>query len=252
MKSVIKSCYIDGSPFERDDFPEGLYVYQSIMTFGHQALYLGEYMRLLNEASQELLHRSLPLKEPYLAALISKFLRKYGYPSAMPSHVELRYYCSGEVVLLGGEVSPYPRWGLRLLMPSGVDVTYDLPLSEHRSSVRRAVVEAARAEAENREAGVAVQFDSGGFVRSADDAELFVVKEYMVMTSKMPLSVEGRILADAVRRAGLQLETAVLTVSELEEADEIFYADHRGITALGRFNGRPLMHILAEKIATVL
>lgn len=249
---MIKSCYIDGCAFERDDFPEGLYLYQTIMTFGHRPLHLGAYLALLAEASQELLHRPLPLKESDVATLISDFLRKNGYPAAMPSSVELRYYRSGEVVLLGGEVSPYQKLGLRLLMPEGVPVRYDVPISEVHSSLRRAVFEAAQAEAENRGARVAVRVDSEGLLRSADDAELFVVKEYTVMTPAPPTTVEGRLLAEAIRRVGLQLEIAPIALDVADDADEIFYADHRGMTALGRFNGRPLMHILAEKIATVL
>jgi branched-subunit amino acid aminotransferase/4-amino-4-deoxychorismate lyase len=137
-------------------------------------------------------------------------------------------------------------------MPEGVDVRYDVPISEVHSSLRRAVFEAAQAEAENRGARVAVRVDSDGFLRSVDDAELFVVKEYTVMTPAQPMSVEGRLLAEAIRRVGLQLEIAPIALDVADDADEIFYADHRGITALGRFNGRPLMHILAEKIATVL
>lgn len=246
---MIKSCYIDGCVFERDDFPEGLYVYQTIMTFGHEALHIGAYLALLAEASQELLYRPLPIDEAGVATLISDFLRKNGYPAAMPAYVELRYYRSGEVVLLGGEVSPYPKLGLRLLMPTGVDVCYDLPLSESRSSLRRAVVEAAQMEAESRGARVSVRVDGNGFLRSADDAELFVIKEYTVMTSMPPVSVEGRLLAEAIRRAGLRLEVVPVALDEAENADEIFYADHRGITALGSFNERPMMHILAEKIA---
>lgn len=247
---MIKSCYIDGCPFERDDFPEGLYLYQHIMTYGLKALHLGDYLRLLDEASQQVLHRSLSLDEPDAATLIATFLRKHGYPTTMPAHVELRCYLSGEIVLLGGEVSPYPKLGLRLLMPAGVDVVYDLPLSECRSSVRRAVAEMARVEAEGHGAKVAVQVDSNGFVCSVDDAELFAVKEYTVVTPRELVSVEGRLLAEAVARAGLQLEVAPLVVEDLEEADEIFYADYRGVTALGSFNGHMLMHILAEKIAT--
>lgn len=250
--SMINSCYIDGCAFERDDFPEGLYVYQTLMTFGHRALHLGEYLQRLNAASEEVLHREVSLVERDVATLISDFLSKNRYPVAMPASVELRCYLSGEVVLLGGDVSPYPKLGLRLLMPAGVDVSYDVPLSEHHSSVRRAVAEAARTSAESRGAKVAVRFDGEGLARSADDAELFVVKEYTVVMPAAPTSVEGALVCDAIRRAGLQLEVAPLRLEMLDSADEIFYADHRGVTALGSFNGHPLMHILAEKIATYL
>ncbi len=252
MFEMIKSCYINGYPFERDDFPQGLYVYQTMITFGHRALYLGEYLQLLNESVREVLHREGTFEEADVATMISGFLRKNNYPVAMPASVELRCYLSGEVVMLGGDVSPYPKLGLRMMMPAGADVVCDLPLSDCHSSVRRAVLEAATAEVENRGARVAVRFDSGGFARSVDDAELFVIKEYTVMTPNVPVSIEGRLLLESIDRSGLRLEVMPLSLEMLEDADEIFYADHRGVTALGSFNGNSLMHILTEKIAANL
>lgn len=249
---MIKNCYIDGCPFERDRFPQGLYVYQVVQTFGHRALHLGEYLRLLNEAVREVLHREGTFEVGDVAAMISEFLRKNNYPAAMPASVELRCYLSGEVVLLGGEVSPYPKLGLRMLMPAGVCVRYDLPLSGCCSSVRRAAAEAATAHAEHQGARVAVRFDGEGCACSVDDAELFVVKEYTVMSPCEPKSVEGELLLNAIKDSGLQFGVVSMTLETLEDADEIFYADHRGVTALGSFNGRPLMHILAEKIAAHL
>ena len=79
-----------------------------------------------------------------------------------------------------------------------------------------------------------------------------MIKEYTVMTPAPPVSVAGRLLSAAIERSGLRLECMSLMLADLEGADEIFYADHRGVTALGSFNGHPLMHILAEKIATCL
>ena len=129
---------------------------------------------------------------------------------------------------------------------------YDLPLSEHRSSVGRMAAEAARAEAESRGARVAVRVDRDGEACSVDDSELFVVKEYTVMTPAPPRTVEGRLLIDAIRRSGLRLEYVSVPFESLEYADEIFYADHLGVTALDSFNGQPMMHILTEKIANLL
>jgi hypothetical protein len=220
-----------------------------MITFGHKALYLGEYLRRLNQAVKEVLNRDSSLAEGDVSAMVSRFLQSNRYPTQMPSFVELRCYLSGEVVLLGGEVSPYPKLGLRLLMPPGVDVAYDLPLSTCDSSVRRSVAEMAQAQAESRGAKVAVQVDRDGCVGLVDNAELFAVKEYVVVVPRELKTVEGRLLAKAVSRVGLQIEVASLVVEDLEEADEIFYADCRGVTALGSFNGHPLMHILAEKVA---
>lgn len=249
---MIKSCYIDGCAFERDDFPEGLYVYQTMMTFGHRVLHLRSYLTLLKEASQAVLCRPLAIGEKQTDVLVSSFLRKNNYPISMPAYVELRIYQSGEVVLLGGDVSPYPKWGMRMLMPTAVGVVYDLPFGEYSSSLRRSAAEMARIQAESRGAKLALRVGVDGFARSVADAEIFVIKEYTVITPAPPRSVEGRLVVDAVRRSGLRLEYAPIPFESLEYVDEIFYADHLGIAALDSFNGHPKMHILTEKIANHL
>ena len=246
---MIEKCYINGVSFERGALPEGLYVYEAIMTVGHQPLHLGRYLQLLSEASEAILCRRVSLNEHDTQVLIEKFLRQNGYPESKPAYVELRIYRSGEVVLLGGEVSPYSAWGLRLLMPAGTDISCDFPYSEHRSSISRSIAEALQAEVEMRGAKVVVRFDEEGCACSVDDAEIFVVREYTVSTPRLLRSVEGKLVADAIQRAGMQLQIEAISREKLDAADEIFYADHRGITTLKSYNGHPLMHIIAEKIS---
>ena len=38
----------------------------------------------------------------------------------------------------------------------------------------------------------------------------------------------------------------------MPRAEELFYADHRGITALSRCDGQPLMILVAERVAEAL
>ena len=249
---MIKNCYIDGCEFVRDDFPEGLYVYQTVITFGHRALYLRSYLALLREASESMLGSPLPISEKQADLQISLLLRKNNYPVAMYASVEMRFYRSGEFVLLGGDVSPYPKWGLRMLRPAATSVVYDLPFSEHRSLLSRSAAEIAKVNVKSRGAEAVVRVGVDGMVRSVEDAEIFVVKEYTVMTPALPRTVEGRLLVDAIRRSGLRLEYVSVPFESLEYADEIFYADHLGVTALDSFNGQPMMHILTEKIANLL
>ncbi len=219
--------------------------------YGGFAPLLHDYIELLQQASRELLRREFPLDLREADSLISDFLRRNGYPSAMPSYMEVRHYLSGEVVLLGGEVSPYPMLGLRLVFPSGTDVEYDLPLSEHQTSLRRAAAELAGLKAAERGAKVAVRIDSEGFVRSVDDEEPFLVREYTVYIPQEPTLPEARCVVEHIRKAGLNVVVAPIPRAMLDDADELFYVDYRGVTALGSYNSRALMHIIAERVSTI-
>ncbi|MCM1301745.1 MAG: hypothetical protein NC226_08495, partial [Bacteroides cellulosilyticus] len=64
-----------------------------------------------------------------------------------------------------------------------------------------------------------------------------------------PRSVEYGLLADAVRAAGLTLCEEPFGPGEMAVMDEVFWLDHRGVTALAHCDGRPLMSIIAERVA---
>ena len=87
---------------------------------------------------------------------------------------------------------------------------------------------------------------------TADGAPLFTVRGHTVYTAPAPASVEGCLVREAVRAAGLTLREEPLQRRELPRAEELFYADHRGITALSRCDGQPLMTLVAERVAEAL
>lgn len=63
----------------------------------------------------------------------------------------------------------------------------------------------------------------------------------------------GRSLAvRSIRAAGLELAEAPVGRDDLPRMDELFFIDHRGVTALSRCDGQPYMAIFAERIAGAL
>ncbi len=65
-------------------------------------------------------------------------------------------------------------------------------------------------------------------------------------------SVERETAAHAIRTAGLTLREEPILQSELATYDELFYVDHRGITALAHCDGAPYMFLVAERIAEAM
>lgn len=56
----------------------------------------------------------------------------------------------------------------------------------------------------------------------------------------------------AVRAAGLELSEEAFGRADLPSLDELFFADHRGVTSLSRCDGLPLMTFVAERIAEAM
>ena len=92
----------------------------------------------------------------------------------------------------------------------------------------------------------------GGIVRTADDAPLFAVRGKTAFVSPAEACVERELGLRAVEAAGLELEERPVMRDELPRFDELFYVDHRGVTALAHCDGHPCMAILAERVAQSL
>lgn len=91
--------------------------------------------------------------------------------------------------------------------------------------------------------------DGDGIVRTADDAPLFAVRGKTAFVSPAEACVERELGLRAVEAAGLELEERPVMRGELPGFDELFYVDHRGVTALAHCDGHPCMAILAERVA---
>lgn len=94
--------------------------------------------------------------------------------------------------------------------------------------------------------------DGDGIVRTADNAPLFAVPGQNGVRLPGGSRVEQELGLRAVEAAGLELEERPVMRDELPRFDELFYVDHRGVTALAHCDGHPCMAILAERVAQSL
>ena len=85
-----------------------------------------------------------------------------------------------------------------------------------------------------------------------DNAPLFAVRGKTAFVSPAEACVEQELGLRAVEAAGLELEERPVMRDELPRFDELFYVDHRGVTALAHCDGHPCMAILAERVAQSL
>ena len=227
-----------------------LYLYQTVHLARGRARNAEAHAARLDAASRELFGRGYAPAR--LAARIEALAAAERYPTGVSGFVRIELGADGEERLTPAGVSLYDGYALRSLQPEAVTLHYDLPLTEAPTSAREAAAQLARRMAERAGADVAVRCDREGILREADDAPLFAVAGHTVLAAPGTQSVERELDVRAVRAAGLELREEPFGCGELPRIDELFFADHRGITALARCDGQPLMSLIAERIAFVM
>lgn len=227
-----------------------LYLYQTVHLARGRARNAEAHAARLDAASRELFGRGYAPAR--LAARIEALAAAERYPTGVSGFVRIELGADGEERLTPAGVSLYDGYALRSLQPEAVTLRYDLPLTEAPTSAREAAAQLARRMAEHAGADVAVRCDREGILREADDAPLFAVARHTVLAAPGTQSVERELAVRAVRAAGLELREEPFGCGELPRIDELFFADHRGITALARCDGQPLMSLIAERIALVM
>ena len=245
-------CSIDGrlTPLG-EGLPGGVYLYQRLRTVDYRPLHTAAHLSRLRDGAGSLFGRPAELPAGRIADEIGALLRANGYPAGGAT-VTLRLYADGTYALTADGVSLYRTYALRSLRPAAAVVPCDGYRPEWPTSARRETARWAQQEAERSGARCALLCDRDGIVRTADDAPLFAVRGKTAFVSPAEACVERELGLRAVEAAGLELEERPVMRDELPRFDELFYVDHRGVTALAHCDGHPCMAILAERVAQSL
>ena len=81
---------------------------------------------------------------------------------------------------------------------------------------------------------------------------LFAIRGRRVYAPPGEASIGRSLAVRSIRAAGLELAASPVGRDDLPRMDELFFIDHRGVTALSRCDGQPYMAIFAERIAGAL
>lgn len=229
-----------------------LYLYQTVHLCRGRARCVAEHVAVLAAAARTLFDIEYAPDPRQLARRIEAEAAVRRYPVDVSCFVRLELLPDGRERLLPAGISYYDGYALRSLSPEAVSLRYELPLSEAPTSAREAAMLLARATAERAGARAAVRCDAEGLFHAADEAPLLGVCGRTVLLAPGPASVERTLAARAVRAAGLELTDTPFGRRELPQLEELFWVDHRGVTALSRCDGQPLMSLLAERVAEAM
>ena len=218
-----------------------VYLYQTVHILGGTSLHLPAHLAVLDRWSRELFGRPAGFRQQPLTRQIEALAAQTAPADCdLSQFVRIVVPASGDPAfrLESAGISLYRGYDLRSLMPDAVTLQYDMPFPEAPTSAREAAAGLARQQARLHGASVAVRCDGDGIVRTADDAPLFAVRGKTAFVSPAEACVER--------------EERPVMRGELPGFDELFYVDHRGVTALAHCDGHPCMAILAERVAQSL
>lgn len=228
------------------------YLYQIVHLHACRPRNVCAHTALLAEAARSLFGLDWAPDTARLEARIAAVAAAERYPHAVSCFVRIELAADGRERLVPAGVSLYDGYALRSLRPDAVTLPYDLPLTEAPTSAREAAAGLARVAAGRKGAGGFVRCDSRGHLRAADDAPLFAVRGAALLAAPGPETVERTLCLEAAQIAGLHVVEQPLEAEDLAAFDELFYADHRGVTALGHCDGHPYMALAAQRIAAAM
>lgn len=225
---------------------------QMLHVRGRDIRFLGEHLREVERAWLALFREELRLDEAAVGSEIVALLDRERCSKEFSTY--LRFDLDGEAkwhLTIEGD-SLYRGYVLRALRPEAVTIRFELPFEGVPTVAAALAWQTAHRMAESRKVRSVVRMSEDLTLPEADGVPLFAVAARTVYTSREPRGVEGRLAREAIRRAGYRLEIMPLKRDHLPDVEELFYVDHRGVTALQSCDGKWMLAAVAARVAEEL
>ncbi len=223
-------------------------VYQIIHTLDGEIFHLEEHLKRLFEAYYQVFSGYIKLDEKQIRTQILDRLNAARAPRTISLFVQISVYQGGQIKIEKPQRSLYKGYTLRCIVPRAALVNFSLPHVYAPTSIRRELTEYSNEEARKRGGEVALRVDAEQ-VDLINCAQIFMVTERGVATAALSHSVEHALAKRAALQLGLTILEGPILCDELPTADELFYADHNGITSIKSCCSRYYMSITAAAIA---
>ena len=185
-------------------------------------------------------------------SLCRQMLLRNRYPQELSACVLMQLCADGTAHYRCDGIFAHNGLTFNPVRPEAVSFCYDIPFGDSPTSVRLAAHTAAMAAARRQGMRAVVRCNAAGELATACDAPVFAVFGRRIVTPPAEPSVERDRAVTAAVRAGYELSESIVERAMLTRADELFYSDCRGITALARCDGRTYADIIARSVAARL
>lgn len=256
VNGVLTAPATDLETFER---LRAGYVRQDMRVRDRRPLHVAAHLDLMCRTFEQMFARRVTLSPAMVAAWCADLLARNRYPSTGSCHVVAMMFPSergADLVLMGEEILLDNGYSVRPVRPSASVECYGCGFGQLPTSAAFEAHEAALTRARNRNLAttshVVLRADEEGVLLSAGTAPLFAVKGREIVTTPLvygaPESVERQLAIDAIMRSQITLREDVVSADALDDYDELFYADYRGLTSIERVGQTPYMSLVVDRI----
>ena len=222
---------------------------QIIHVCGREIRFLREHLGEVEQAWFTLFRSPLRLSVEAVESEMLRMLEREHCSKVYSTYLRLEVDGEGQWRLQIEGDSLYRGYVLRALRPDAVVIRFELPFDGLPTTAAAQSWQTALCMARSRKVHSVVRMSEDLTLLEGDGAPLFAVAARTVYTSREPRGVEGRLAREAIRRAGYPLEIIPLRRDHLPDIEELFYVDHRGVTAFGICDDKPMMAAVAARVA---
>lgn len=227
------------------------FLYQIVHLYGGHARMLKEHVARLHVASCELFGRAYRPDLQQLEKRLLAEVERARYADTVSSFVRIELFDSGEELIYGVGASLYAGYALRSVRPEVMSLQYDLPF-ETMSVASLSTHAVAQCLAREKGFDEAVRVDRDGVVRSLGEGSVFGYRDGVLVAPTTLHTATDVAVWEAARAARMPAVQHPIRLQELSLYDELFAADHRGLTSIQKFDAKPLPAIRVERLAEEL
>ena len=228
---------------------EGAYIYQNIHTLDYKPRHVECHAKVLQSLSEELFGIESSLSTELIAEQIMRLLM-HERPSRQRSiRAVVKQYVSGNYTIECDTPSLYQGYALRSLRPEIATMRITLPLDIYPTSAAIATRQVADSIARSRDFHAALLMGDDEQIYCEATSPIALVRERRLLLSPMPYSVEQRLLVQAAKKIGMEVEKRPIRREDVAQADEVLTVDWQGVSAAQYVDGKRYMAIIAERLA---
>ena len=246
----MEQWYIENKTTERySTDSQELSLYQRLRATEGHIMHLSRHLDILHSYADILLPQSPIPTAAEVEQMCQRVLSRGGYSSNSTHILELRLWQSGRVRLSVIETSLYRGFDLRVLRPNaaiiegcGTTLLYPTSAALECEKLMKII-----ARQNGCDVALAVQ---NGSVIAIDSTNPIVVHGTNVTIGQSITSAYTEFIIEALKKLPqYNISLSEISLQQAASADELFFADHRGLTAIGTLGGRQYSDTVAYAIA---
>ena len=249
----MEQWYIENKTTERySTDSQELSLYQRLRATEGHIMHLSRHLDILHSYADILLPQSPIPTAAEVEQMCQRVLSRGGYSSNSTHILELRLWQSGRVRLSVIETSLYKGFDLRVLRPNAAIIEGCSTALLYPTSAALECEKLMKIIARQNGCDVALAVQNGSVI-AIDSTNPIVVHGTNVTIGQSITSAYTEFIIEALKKLPqYNISLSEISLQQAASADELFFADHRGLTAIGTLGGRQYSDTVAYAIAKYL